>query len=158
MKAAVLAEKQRIIVEERSKPVAGSGEVVVAVSHCGICGSDVHGYMRGMPIKPGTVMGHECTGTVSQVGEGVGVWSIGDRVAVTRGSRPFVARLSLRESDSSLGEMGLLPVMSGFVVREECCFDCRMRSVLKKLFSPNHLPRQCMGYGCPVSARATVPW
>lgn len=82
MRVAVLAEVQRISLEERAEPVPGPGEVVVAVSHCGICGSDVHGFLHGIVVKPGTVMGHECVGRVAQVGEGVRGWLPGDRVAV----------------------------------------------------------------------------
>jgi len=82
MKLAVLTKAGCITIEERPEPVAGPGEVVVAVSHCGICGSDVHGYLNGIMVRPGTVMGHECVGTVAQVGNGAGFWKTGDRVAV----------------------------------------------------------------------------
>jgi threonine dehydrogenase-like Zn-dependent dehydrogenase len=118
MKAAVFVEKQRIIVEERSKPVADPGEVVVAVSHCGICGSDIHGYLNGIVIKPGTVMGHECTGTISQVGEGAGVWSIGDRVAVKPmaecGTCHYCCRGQLSLCTQAVAEgIGLVPGRDG---------------------------------------------
>ena len=59
MKVALLSDVQRITLEESPEPVVGPGEVVVEISHCGICGSDVHGYLHGVVVRPGTVMGHE---------------------------------------------------------------------------------------------------
>jgi threonine dehydrogenase-like Zn-dependent dehydrogenase len=58
------------------------GEALVKVEYCGICGSDVHGYLNGIVIPVGTVMGHELSGVVSEVGEGVHHVQPGDRVVV----------------------------------------------------------------------------
>jgi (R,R)-butanediol dehydrogenase/meso-butanediol dehydrogenase/diacetyl reductase len=52
------------------------------VRDCGICGSDLHA-VKSMP--PGTVFGHEFSGEVAAVGEGVSGWKVGDRVV----SLPF---------------------------------------------------------------------
>lgn len=62
------------------KPAAG--EVLIRVKACGICGSDVHGYLgiTGRRIPP-MVMGHEFSGQVEEVGEGVTDVKVGDRVA-----------------------------------------------------------------------------
>jgi len=76
-----------IRVEEVPYPSAGPGEVVMKVAACGLCGSDVH-FLEGMPA-PGPVpivLGHEPSGTIESVGEGVHGWSVGDRVAVTLGN------------------------------------------------------------------------
>jgi threonine dehydrogenase-like Zn-dependent dehydrogenase len=82
MKAAILRAAKKIEIVERPVPRAGDGEAVVQVSLCGICGSDLHGYLRAVMIPPGTVMGHECVGTVVELGSGVQGWSVGERVAV----------------------------------------------------------------------------
>lgn len=82
MRVPVLTGLKTIEFQERPPPSAGPGEVVVDVALCGICGSDVHGYLNGIMVPPGTVMGHECVGTVARVGEGVEGWQPGDRVAV----------------------------------------------------------------------------
>ncbi len=81
MKALVLREYKRLEMEERPAPVAGAGEVLVAVGACGICGSDVHGFdgSTGRRIPP-LVMGHEAAGTVAAVGGGVTRFKAGDRV------------------------------------------------------------------------------
>jgi 2-desacetyl-2-hydroxyethyl bacteriochlorophyllide A dehydrogenase len=82
MNAAMLREARKIDIVQRPIPKAGKGEVVVEVSLCGICGSDIHGYLSGVMIPPGTVMGHESVGKVVELGNGVQDWSVGDRVAI----------------------------------------------------------------------------
>jgi threonine dehydrogenase-like Zn-dependent dehydrogenase len=62
-------------------PVAGPGEVVVAVAACGLCGSDVHAISRGL-TQPGQVLGHEFSGTIAELGPGVTGWREGQPVAV----------------------------------------------------------------------------
>ena len=63
------------------RPVPGPSEVLIRIVACGICGSDVHGYdgSSGRRIPP-LVMGHEASGTVAEVGEGVHQFAVGDRV------------------------------------------------------------------------------
>lgn len=67
MRAAVLASVKHIVVTERRTPEAGPRQVLVKVEYCGICGSDVHGYLGEITVLPGTVMGHECSGTVAAI-------------------------------------------------------------------------------------------
>lgn len=67
-------------VEERPVPSPGPGQVLVEVDHCGICGSDIHMLLEGWADKPGRVAGHEYTGTIVAVGEGVDGWAIGEMV------------------------------------------------------------------------------
>ena len=55
------------------------GRVVVEVSHCGICGSDIHVIMEGWG-KPGGVHGHEFSGVIAAVGDGVEGWAVGDEI------------------------------------------------------------------------------
>lgn len=86
MKAAVLVGLKRMELQEKPKPVIQSGEVLVKVEYCGICGSDVHGYLNGIVIPVGTVMGHEFSGVVAEVGEDVYVVHPGDRVVVKPGA------------------------------------------------------------------------
>ena len=82
MKAAVLVGLRRIEIQNKPKPVVESGEVLVKVEYCGICGSDVHGYQNGIVIPVGTVMGHELSGVVSEVGREVYSVRPGDHVVV----------------------------------------------------------------------------
>ncbi|MBI2909214.1 MAG: alcohol dehydrogenase catalytic domain-containing protein [Chloroflexi bacterium] len=80
MKAAVLKDKKQFAIEEVATPEPGPGEVVVKVSYCAICGSDVDRFKTGR--YPGLILGHELCGRIAEVGEGVEGWSAGDRVAV----------------------------------------------------------------------------
>src|SRR4030043_241780 len=82
MKAAVLVDLRRIEFQDKPKPMIQSGEVLVKVECWGICGSDVHGYQHGIVIPVGTVMGHEFSGVVAEVGEGVYSVQPGDWVVV----------------------------------------------------------------------------
>jgi 2-desacetyl-2-hydroxyethyl bacteriochlorophyllide A dehydrogenase len=58
-------------------------EVKIRVKACGICGSDVHGYLglTGRRLEP-MIMGHEFAGEVVELGEGVTQYQIGSKVAV----------------------------------------------------------------------------
>jgi (R,R)-butanediol dehydrogenase/meso-butanediol dehydrogenase/diacetyl reductase len=79
MRSAVYRSPGDIGVEERPVPRPGAGQVLVEVSYCGICGSDLHIMIEGWG-KPGTVGGHEYSGVVAAVGDGVKTWKVGDAV------------------------------------------------------------------------------
>ena len=87
MRAAVYKGERVLEVEEIPTPTAGTGEVVVRVRYCAVCGTDVHAFMYDV-APPGTVMGHEYCGTVTEVGEGVTRWQVGDRVVGGGGNPP----------------------------------------------------------------------
>ena len=68
------------------EPTAGPGQVVVDVKAAGICHTDVGiltdpGWMTMLAQVPVT-LGHEDAGVISQVGEGVDDFRVGDRVAI----------------------------------------------------------------------------
>ena len=76
-----MTEDRRLAEAELPDPSPGPGEVEVDIAFCGICGSDLH-MLPSPAISPGTVMGHEFSGTVAAVGDGVEGWDQGERVAV----------------------------------------------------------------------------
>lgn len=78
MKAAILKERGVISIEDVETPRPGPGEVVVKVSYCGICGSDLRSFASG--AAAGAIMGHEPSGVIAEIGEGVSNWSVGKRV------------------------------------------------------------------------------
>lgn len=80
MKAAVLRGVRDIAIEEIPVPEIGPGDVLIKVSNCGICGSDIHSFSTGLYVEPGQVMGHEFTGIAWRVGEDVTGIAVGDRV------------------------------------------------------------------------------
>jgi len=96
MKAAVWYAKKDVRVEETSNPPSpATGEVKIKVKWCGICGSDLHEYLAG-PIfipaelphpltgkKAPVILGHEFSGEVAEIGEGVTGIEVGDRVTAS---------------------------------------------------------------------------
>lgn len=85
MKAVVFQGKERLTVEEWPMPEIKSDEVLVRVMACGVCGTDVHifeGAAGAAECPPPTVLGHEFSGIVSQVGDKVKRLKPGDRVSV----------------------------------------------------------------------------
>src|SRR5277367_7050464 len=71
-----------LTVTDADDPTPGSGEVVIKVGRCGICGTDLHMTSgHGMDFPVGTVLGHEYAGEVVAVGAAVGNLKISDRIA-----------------------------------------------------------------------------
>lgn len=82
MRAAVFHEAgQPLKIETVADPKPAAGEVVIAVSGSGICGSDLHMTQFPGHTPDGLILGHEYAGTVAAIGSGVsGEWKVGDRV------------------------------------------------------------------------------
>jgi propanol-preferring alcohol dehydrogenase len=83
MKAAMFyGSGKPLVVEEVPTPEPGRGEVLVKIAACGVCHSDLHYTDHNLPTfkKPPLILGHEASGTVEAVGEGVEKWAAGDRV------------------------------------------------------------------------------
>ena len=81
MKAAVLTGPERIQVKNVPIPEVGSGEMMIQVSVCGVCGSDIHMWKEGKgwaEQKGDFFMGHEFCGVVTNPGDSQ--FAIGDRV------------------------------------------------------------------------------
>lgn len=81
MKAGVVHAREDIRYEEIEKPIAEKGKVVVKVKYTGICGSDVPRVNGDACHFFPNVLGHEFSGVVEAVGEGVTSVAVGDRVA-----------------------------------------------------------------------------
>ncbi len=81
MKAGVVHAREDIRYEEIEKPAAKPGCVVIKVKYTGICGSDIPRVNGDACHFFPNVLGHEFSGTVAEVGEGVTTLKVGDRVA-----------------------------------------------------------------------------
>jgi 2-desacetyl-2-hydroxyethyl bacteriochlorophyllide A dehydrogenase len=79
MRAAVYREKRRLVVEERAVPQLGPHDVLLRVSHCGVCGSDLHMVMEGWG-RPDSIGGHEYSGRIAALGSAVTGWALGESV------------------------------------------------------------------------------
>ena len=82
MRAVKVAEDRRLVLVECPALEPAPGQALVEVAYCGICGSDLH--FRDVPelFPAGTVPGHEFSGRIVSLGDGVRGWSAGDRVCV----------------------------------------------------------------------------
>ncbi|HOC91963.1 MAG TPA: alcohol dehydrogenase catalytic domain-containing protein [bacterium] len=79
MKSLVYRGKLGLVCEETPKPIPAPGQVLLRISNCGICGSDLFLFKNGI-LRDGTVMGHELSGVVEEMGEGASGCKPGDKV------------------------------------------------------------------------------
>jgi (R,R)-butanediol dehydrogenase/meso-butanediol dehydrogenase/diacetyl reductase len=94
MRAARYYGEKDVRVEEIDEQTVGEGQVEISVAYAGICGTDRHEYVAGPILIPDTephpstgerlpvTLGHEVSGTVESVGEGVESVAAGERVTV----------------------------------------------------------------------------
>jgi len=81
VKAAVMrANDEPLSIEDLVIDAPGPGEVLVKTAASGICHSDLHMIEGGIPMPPPAVLGHEPSGVVEAVGEGVSEVAPGDHV------------------------------------------------------------------------------
>jgi threonine dehydrogenase-like Zn-dependent dehydrogenase len=88
MKAAVCVAGA-IELREWPEPVPGPGELLLRVSGCGLCGSDILKINAAVPGP--AVLGHEVVGQVLEVGPGVRRFASGDRLVWRITCRAFTA-------------------------------------------------------------------
>src|SRR5450759_448890 len=81
MQAAVYHGVNDVRLETVPVPKIGPGEILVRVHTCGICGTDLKKIATGSHSAP-RIFGHETTGVVVAVGQGVSSYKVGDRVMV----------------------------------------------------------------------------
>ena len=66
-------------------PEPVESEVLLKVSHCGICGSDLHAWLNHKgyeSVLPEVTFGHELSGTVQKVGAKANEWKVGDQAVM----------------------------------------------------------------------------
>ncbi len=71
-------------VEKKTTPNPEAGQVQVDVAYCGLCGTDIHIFHGNMDGRTGDhrIIGHEMSGTISKVGDGVDGIQVGQNVVV----------------------------------------------------------------------------
>ncbi|MDD4494796.1 MAG: alcohol dehydrogenase catalytic domain-containing protein [Eubacteriales bacterium] len=102
MKAYMMAEPFVMKSVGKEIPQPGPGEVLVRIKNIGICGSDIHlfkGSYSG-PSKYPTMFGHEWSGIVEKIGEGVTKVKKGDKV--TGDCSKFCGHCDMCERDKNL--------------------------------------------------------
>lgn len=81
MKAGVVYAKNDIRYDEIEKPSPKAGQVLIKVKYTGICGSDIPRVNGDACHFFPNVLGHEFSGVIEELGEGVNSLKVGDRVA-----------------------------------------------------------------------------
>ncbi len=94
MRALVLERKQVLSLRDIDLPTAlGPDDVRIKLHTVGVCGSDVHYYTHGgigaYIVKSPMVLGHEASGTVTEIGVNVHSLAVGDRVCMEPGVPNF---------------------------------------------------------------------
>ncbi|MEM2299174.1 MAG: NAD(P)-dependent alcohol dehydrogenase [Thermofilaceae archaeon] len=122
MRAAVLYGPGDLRFEERDRPAPGPGEALVRVKVCGICRSDYHYWKHGrigeFVVRKPLILGHEASGIVEEVGEGVERLKPGDGVVIEPGvpcGRCFYCRAGRYNLCPHVRFMGTPPVDGAFV-------------------------------------------
>jgi 2-desacetyl-2-hydroxyethyl bacteriochlorophyllide A dehydrogenase len=84
MRAAFYEGNQTIRVGACTPVRPAAGHVQIRVSYCGICGTDLHIFHGAMDhrVHMPQILGHEMSGAITEVGEGVSGFAVGDRVTV----------------------------------------------------------------------------
>ena len=85
MRSAVFYGKHDLRVEEHEMPKVGPKDVLIQVKACGVCGTDVHIYegdKGAAEVTPPTILGHEFSGVIAEVGSEVVEYKVGDRVCI----------------------------------------------------------------------------
>ena len=90
MKALVLEKARQLTLRDiHIEEYLGPDDVRIKIHTVGICGSDVHYYQHGaigpFVVREPMVLGHEASGTVVEIGEGVKHLKVGDRVCMEPG-------------------------------------------------------------------------
>lgn len=80
MKAMVLRGPRKLALAEVERPALGHNQVLVRVTHSGVCGTDLHIYEGAIPVRHPLIMGHEMIGEVVDGGDAA--LHRGDRVIV----------------------------------------------------------------------------
>lgn len=89
MKVSVLQGQGLLRLEDRPVPTPGPGEVLVRIRAVGVCGSDTHYYQHGrigsFVVEDPLVLGHEPSGEIVRLGDGVTDRRVGQRVSLEPG-------------------------------------------------------------------------
>jgi L-iditol 2-dehydrogenase len=145
MKAAVLTGLRRIETADVPKPViAHSNDVLLKVAVAGICGSDVHYYLRGkigsQVVRYPFIAGHECSAVVEATGKKVKRVKPGDEVVVEpavschKCRQCKIGRENTCERLKFLGTPGQLQgcLCEYIVMPEDCCLPTKGKITLEE--------------------------
>lgn len=113
MKAAVFAEPNRIVLDEKPIPDVGPLDALIRVTTTTICGTDVHILKGEYPVARGLTIGHEPVGVVEKLGSAVQGYSEGQRViagAITPSGHSAACLCGYHSQDGAGSKHGFKPL------------------------------------------------
>ena len=114
----VMTEPGKIEFREVETPKPGQGEVLVKIMKIGVCGSDIHVYHGEHPFtKYPVTQGHEVSGEIAELGEGVTGLRVGQKVTIQPQEMCIRDRAICRWSASTTGPSVLTGCAKPFVIR-----------------------------------------
>lgn len=139
MKALIYRGNKKLRIEERPIPQPAGDEALIKIKACGICGSDIHGYLgiTGRRL-PGVAMGHECSGEVVSVGRDVKDHFFGERVIIQpisscghcdfceEGNNNLCSHrklLGVMEVQGAMAEYVCVPARQLIKMKDDCSFE-----------------------------------
>ena len=151
-------------------PSPASGNVRISVAAAGICGSDLHNFRTGQWIsRSPSVVGHELTGTVTELGEGVMGIALGDHVvadsrfwcgncpACLAGQHQLCTSLGFvgEVCDGGFAEETVLPAR--LLHRVDAQLDAKIAALAEPLAVALHAVRRLPPLGSPVLVAGCGP-
>ncbi len=123
-------------VREVPDPTAGPGEVVIDIAASAVNRADIQQRIGVYPPPPGAtdVLGLECSGTVSAVGEGAEHWQVGDQVCALLASGGYADKVAVPAGQ-------VLPVPSGLTLLEAAALPEAACTVWSNVFMVAALQR-----------------
>jgi D-arabinose 1-dehydrogenase-like Zn-dependent alcohol dehydrogenase len=118
----VTVSTRKFAMTEIAIPNPPSGYVRIAVKAAGVCLSDVH-FMSGI-ISPAflngdvVTLGHEVSGVIDELGDGVHTWKVGDEVIVCAGGRDELGRIHTQGFDYDGGFADYVIIKAGLLVKK----------------------------------------
>ncbi len=98
MKAAILHDAHKFIIEEKPLPQIQADELLISIKACGVCHSEIHQWDHKIDgLEYPRFIGHEAAGIVEDVGEHITKFNKGDRVALWVDSKGYAEKIAVKE-------------------------------------------------------------
>jgi threonine dehydrogenase-like Zn-dependent dehydrogenase len=113
MKAAIFAEPNRIVLDEKRVPDVGPLDALIRITTTTICGTDVHILKGEYPIESGLTIGHEPVGVIEKLGSAVQGYQEGQRViagAITPSGHSMASLCGCHSQDGAGTRHGFKPL------------------------------------------------
>lgn len=98
MKAAILHDAHKFIIEEKPLPQIQADELLIGIKACGVCHSEIHQWDHKIEgLEYPRFIGHEAAGIVEDIGEQITKFKRGDRVALWVDSKGYAEKIAVKE-------------------------------------------------------------